>query len=325
MAAYFAQPGAGAEFFDEASKRAYIPQRGVFYTPTGEARGSSGTINDSNIDGYAAPISAYVGYDFEPGRYKDNQELNNTPYDVMDATTGDAVYQDVFRGLSAKWDALNLAVPALAMLAAGGLTIAGLPAAGASGAGVAAGATEPVASLAVGELGGLSASELAAMEAGMLGGVGTPVGAEALAAYASLPTASLEAVAGAIGMTPEAFAALGEMGLGAAGAAAGMTAGTAAPAAVTSSAAAKSLLGHPLLDKIGGVALSALLTGAMGSAASGGGGGGPTTSVGGDKPEMPDPVGMDARRAASMSLMEQLARRGRASTILTRTGGGLGG
>jgi len=71
---------------------------------------------------------------------------------------------------------------------------------------------------------GLSAADLASMEMGL----SVPAGADAVAAYSGLASPSLEAMAGAMGMTPEAFTALGVGGVGAAGAAQGMTAGTAA-------------------------------------------------------------------------------------------------
>lgn len=165
----------------------------------------------------------YIVYDIAPGGkvLRDNVERNGQGYQTIDAkgNTGTGT----FSGFSDRWDTMNLLAPlALAAPAAIGFATG----AGAAGAGAAGGAE-------VGALGAggeaLSAAELAAMEAAGAGlGPGAALGSEALAAYAGLPTVSLEAMAAAMGMTPEAFAALGAGGLGAAGAAAGMTAGTAA-------------------------------------------------------------------------------------------------
>lgn len=351
--AFFAQPGSGAEFFDEASNRAYIPQRGVFTTPDGKVHGSTGTINDSNVEGFAAPVTGFSAYDFAPGMYKDNAELNGKPYDILDAS-GTKIGSDVFRGMSAKWDMLNLAVPLIMMSAGFGATMAG--------AGAAAGAA-PAAAEAGGigtSIEALQAAEAAAAlgEAGAVTAGAAPTGfgvvdtlapgismhngatvfglvdTSVLPAGWGLPGISAGAAGGAVAGSNGAFlgenvaSGVPEWDLAATKAGLSLT----TPAAPLPGVGGKSLLevlsGNPLAGKLGQAALSALLTGALGSAASGGGGGGGggATTAGGERTAMPEPVGMEARRAYDNSLLEQIARRGRSSTILTKTAsGGLGG
>jgi len=152
-------------------------------------------------------------------------------------------------------------------------SVLGAAAAGMAGAGAQAGST---AGTAAGEAGtaGLSAADLASMEMGM----SVPAGADAVAAYSGLASPSLEAMAGAMGMSPEAFASLGAGGLGAAGAANGMLAGTAASGATQSflqqaaqklglSNVTKMLEGGSTLDSIGKLAgIAAPLLGAAAGA-----------------------------------------------------------
>jgi len=115
---------------------------------------------------------------------------------------------------------------------------------------------------------GLSAADLASMEMGM----SVPAGADAVAAYGGLASPSLEAMAGAMGMTPEAFAALGSAGVGGAGAAAGMTAGTAAGSGA--GAAGGSLIPGISNSQLLGAGVSTLGGVASGSGAGAGGAGG---------------------------------------------------
>lgn len=146
----------------------------------------------------------------------------------------------------------------LAGLAAGG----GAMALGLGGAGGAAGAGA-MGSTGTAAMGaGAMAPELivAELAAGSGLGFGAPMGAEALASYAGMAgTIAPEAMAAAMGMTPEAFASLGAGGIGAAGAAGGMTAGTAgatgtagAAGAAAAGLGAWSSLITPALTALGG-------------------------------------------------------------------------
>lgn len=137
--------------------------------------------------------------------------LNGTNYDLLDEH-GRFVQRGTYH--SEENNPIGpLMGAAIVATMAGGAAASGLGgAAGAGAAGTGAAGT-----------GGLTAAELAtATAADLAGGIGSAgYGSAATGAYSALGTASLESMAAAMGMTPEAFAALGEAGLGAAGASAG--------------------------------------------------------------------------------------------------------
>lgn len=379
LEAYFARPQGTAmdlkenpslyrsgEYYDEATKRSYIQQRGSFVTPDGRVIGDGGTSGD------APPVSGFVGYDWEPGRYLDNVELNGVANNVFDAG-GAHLYDSKFTGLK-NIDRQNVLAPLLIMLSAFGATIAGAGAAGGAGAGAAGaaeagattfgvvdasiaptlGATAPLdaaASLAAAEayLPTLYADAAAAAGAGAttfgvvdtsivptMSGAPLDAAASLSAAEAYLPSLYADAAAagGAVNLGTASASDIGTMYAGADASAASSLGGGASVAGGSALGSGKSLLevlaGSPLASKLGQAALSALLTGAIakGASDSGGGlsGGRITTSDDENKAAMPDPLGAAARRGYSDSLIEQLARRGRASTILTKTANGaLGG
>lgn len=151
----------GSEFYGDG--RNYMGNNGSGWAP-----GSGGY---SGQDGYHASAPTEIrGYDWAPGQYSDNFELNGTQYDKFDPATGQNTGQGTFSGLR-KNSAMDTIAPfamaalpfALSMFpslgaaasfgtnpvtgAAGG----GAGAAGGAGYGIVGGATEPAAA---GGLGG---------------------------------------------------------------------------------------------------------------------------------------------------------------------------
>lgn len=225
--------------------------------------GDNGLKGDFTAGGYTArPYGPGLYQVFRPG------SKNGDAYDIYDAN-GNFVSSHKFDFHdSAVGNFLDKAIPIAAATAIGATGLGFGPLAGLGEAGAALapelasaaaypGATGGLLGGAGAGAGGLTAAEL---EAAALTGGSTLTGDAALAAYAGLPGVTPEAMAAAMGMTPEAFASLGAGGLGAAGAAAGMTAGTGAaggglssllPAGVSSILGPAATLGGALLGSQG--------------------------------------------------------------------------
>lgn len=154
------QQGGQAEYYDEASGRSFMPT----FAP-GRYEGENYIPGD---------VTGYRGYEWAPGMYSDNFELNGKQYDQFDAQ-GNQTGQGTWEGLK-KNSAMDTLLP-LAMVAAPfALTAMGVAGAGAAGGYGALGATEPIAS--IGASGGMTSAELAAMGAagGGAGGSGAFLG-----------------------------------------------------------------------------------------------------------------------------------------------------
>jgi len=267
---------------------------------------------DPSSGNYWQAVNTLPGGEGEPGNmyggYRVYQPSWDGGFDVgsgYDLFTPDGAYggSESFLKPSAQrtWN-MGLA-SVLGAAAAGAMGAAGSQAGTAGGTAAAEGAGTA----------GLSAADLASIEMGM----SVPAGAEAMSAYASLPQLSLEAMAASMGMTPEAFTALGAGGVGGAGAAAGMTAGTAAG---SGAAAGGSLIPGISNSQLLGAGVSALGGAASGAGAGGAGGGG-----GGLDPRLEPYIygsgGLLPQAQGLLSTQMPLAQQ--QSAQLASTGGGL--
>lgn len=223
----FSGPGAPAEYFDASSGTSYIPQYGTFATPDGRIVAGGPDVFD-NGEFLRRSLTGFAAYEFDPtiADGRDNAALNGAPYEIFSAD-GQSLYTDVFRGLSAKWDTLNVLAPLAMMVPAMAATAIGVAGAAAAAAAPASGGVVGLGdaglmyagadAAAAGSLGGgasigggaaLSASELATLG----GTVASPLAASAGATSSVAGTGSVPAAGSALtALKPAAATSAGSM------------------------------------------------------------------------------------------------------------------